>query len=50
VSADSNESGTLDRQEFAALLQTAKVGLTDRQIRRLLAECDENEDGVIEYR
>ncbi|GFH29458.1 uncharacterized protein HaLaN_28114, partial [Haematococcus lacustris] len=40
----------LDRQEFARVLQSANMNITDRQMREVLAEADENEDDVIQYK
>jgi hypothetical protein len=50
MAADKDNSGALDRKEFAAVLATANIGVTPRQVRQLLAECDEDDNGVIEYR
>ena len=50
LEADDDESGYLDRAEFKRLLSSAELGLTSRDIEDVMAECDENEDGVIEYR
>lgn len=47
--ADDNGNGTLDRQEFAAVLQNGRLGLSSQIVDRVLAEADDNEDGVIEY-
>lgn len=43
-------AGYLDRTEFASVMKSAKLGLNKKQIRKICAEADENEDGVIEYR
>lgn len=50
MAADKDKSGALDRKEFTAVLMNANLGVTPRHVRQLLADCDENEDGVIEYR
>ena len=47
--ADDNGNGSLDRQEFASVLQNGRLGLASQIVDRVLAEADENEDGVIEY-
>lgn len=46
---DEDQSGFLDRQEFKKCLASARLGLTSREINTIMAEVDENEDGVIEY-
>lgn len=48
--ADANGDGTLDRQEFAAVLATSRLGLSQQVIDRVLAEADDNADGVIQYK
>lgn len=48
--ADANGDGTLDRQEFAAVLATSRLGLSQQIIDRVLAEADDNADGVIQYK
>jgi hypothetical protein len=47
--ADTDNIGTLDRSEFAAVLKHQRLGLSDRMIDRMLAETDDNDDGVIQY-
>lgn len=47
--ADKDKSGTLDRSEFATLLCQSKLGLSDKLINTMLAEADDNADGVISY-
>ena len=32
------------------MFQESDLGLTKKDIRNVMAECDENDDGVIEYR
>lgn len=49
-SADEDGSGTLDREEFARCLREVAVDLTDDEINYLLANVDENDDGVIDFR
>jgi len=49
-SADADGSGTLDREEFARCLRDVAVDLTDDEINYLLANVDENDDGVIDFR
>ena len=48
--ADDDGNGYLDRKEFKKVLQESDLGLTKKDIRNVMAECDENEDNVIEYR
>lgn len=47
--ADKDGSGSLDRTEFAALMATASLGLSESEIKLLLAESDENADGSVSY-
>ncbi len=50
--ADRDGNGYLDRQEFKAVFQSLKeeLGLSNKVIKQIMAEADENDDGVIEYR
>eukprot|EP01047_Picozoa_sp_COSAG01_P090047 COSAG01_NODE_21990_length_877_cov_0.775064_1_plen_119_part_10 len=48
--ADDDGNGYLDRGEFKRVLQDSDLGLSKKDIRNVMAECDENDDGVIEYR
>ncbi|PNW81221.1 hypothetical protein CHLRE_07g347050v5 [Chlamydomonas reinhardtii] len=50
IEADADRSGFLDRHEFTAVLRNANLKLSDRQIRQILAEADENDDDVIQYK
>ncbi|KXZ53746.1 hypothetical protein GPECTOR_6g663 [Gonium pectorale] len=50
MDADTDRSGFLDRQEFTHVLKNANLKLTDRSIRQILAEADENDDDVIQYK
>mmetsp|Transcript_17945 Transcript_17945/g.32766 ORF Transcript_17945/g.32766 Transcript_17945/m.32766 type:complete len:475 (+) Transcript_17945:89-1513(+) len=50
IQADLDQSGYLDRQELSGVLRDAKLNLTERQIRQILSEADENEDNVIQYK
>ena len=47
--ADKDGNGYLDNQEFSALLDTAELYLDESEKRQLLAMCDVNQDGRIEY-
>lgn len=49
VEADVDGSGALSYKEFKTVLKTASLGLTKEEIRRLLMEGDENDDGTIDY-
>ena len=40
----------MDRKEFKRCLSSAELGLGKKDIKKLMAEADENEDGVLEYR
>eukprot|EP00232_Nephroselmis_pyriformis_P004517 CAMPEP_0182912656 /NCGR_PEP_ID=MMETSP0034_2-20130328/37628_1 /TAXON_ID=156128 /ORGANISM="Nephroselmis pyriformis, Strain CCMP717" /LENGTH=481 /DNA_ID=CAMNT_0025049335 /DNA_START=86 /DNA_END=1527 /DNA_ORIENTATION=- len=50
MEADGDHNGYLDRHEFKLVMQSANLGLSKKDIRAIMAECDENDDGVIEYR
>jgi Ca2+-binding EF-hand superfamily protein len=50
LAADDDGNGYLDRKEFKRVLKEADLGLGKKDIRNVMAECDENEDGVIEYK
>mmetsp|Transcript_22818 Transcript_22818/g.63087 ORF Transcript_22818/g.63087 Transcript_22818/m.63087 type:complete len:483 (+) Transcript_22818:400-1848(+) len=50
LEADLDHSGYLDRHEFHNVLRSANLNLNDQQLRQILAEADENEDNVIQYR
>ena len=43
-------SGYLDRYELSNVLKASNLNLTERQVRQVLAEADENDDNVIQYR
>jgi Ca2+-binding EF-hand superfamily protein len=47
--ADTDGNGTLDRCEFAAVLRSQNIGISERLVNRMLADADDNEDGVIQY-
>jgi Ca2+-binding EF-hand superfamily protein len=47
---DADQNGHLDRREFKNVMHTAKLGLSKKEIRRLMAEADEDGNGMIEYR
>lgn len=50
LEADADGSGYLDRREFQTVLNAGEFKLSKREINAILAEVDENDDGVIEYR
>lgn len=50
IDADADRSGFLDRNEFTHVLRNASLNLTDRQMRQILSEADENDDDVIQYK
>ncbi|GAX81847.1 hypothetical protein CEUSTIGMA_g9275.t1 [Chlamydomonas eustigma] len=50
LAADTDQSGFLDRSEFTQVLKSANLNLSNKVIRQILAEADENEDNVIEYK
>merc|ERR1719316_2552863 len=47
--ADQDQTGTLSYKEFKEVVQTAQLGFSKNEIRRMLMEADENEDGYIDY-
>lgn len=49
--ADADGNGVLDRSEFKLVFVNLKdeLGLNDKDILKIMAEADENEDGQIEY-
>eukprot|EP00937_MAST-01D_sp_MAST-1D-sp2_P002311 g2311.t1 len=51
LDADADGNGVLDRGEFKKVFSDLKeeLGLSNKDIRRIMAEADENADGVIEY-
>jgi len=51
VDADADGNGVLDRKEFKSVFIGLKeeLSLTDKDVLRIMAEADENEDGQIEY-
>jgi len=46
---DVDGNGALDHKEFRSLLESAALGLSAKEVKRIMAEADENEDGRIEY-
>jgi len=49
MEADQDQTGTLSYKEFKEVVQTAQLGFSKNEIRRMLMEADENEDGYIDY-
>merc|ERR1712164_216622 len=49
LEADRDNSGTLSYKEFKEVIQTSRLGFSKQEIRRMLMEADENEDGYIDY-
>jgi len=47
--ADQDGSGTLSYKEFKEVIQTSKLSFSKQEIRRMLMEADENEDGYVDY-
>ncbi|KAG8461771.1 hypothetical protein KFE25_001389 [Diacronema lutheri] len=47
--ADKDGNGVLDQREFKALISTSALGLRAVELRRLLAEIDEDDDGNVSY-
>ena len=50
--ADADGNGFLDRKEFKQVFVSLKeeLGLSNKVIKQIMAEADENDDGAIEYR
>jgi len=46
---DADRSGFLDHQEFEKAMRNCGIPFTETQIRMLMAACDVNEDGTIQY-
>eukprot|EP00951_Prasinocladus_malaysianus_P016547 scaffold129015_cov43-Prasinocladus_malaysianus.AAC.1 len=42
-------SPTLDTKEFREVLRASRLALTQKDMRRIMAEVDENADGTIDY-
>ena len=49
MAADIDGSNTLSLSEFKEVMRMADLGLSDREVSRVLAEADVNDDGVIDY-
>ncbi|QDZ23340.1 hypothetical protein HOP50_10g58780 [Chloropicon primus] len=49
LSADKDGNGYLDRKEFQDVLRSTDLNLSKRDYRKIMIECDENDDGCIEY-
>ena len=47
---DKDNSGTISADELRLCLQSEDQTLTDEEISKLIAEVDENNDGLIDYR
>ena len=47
--ADTDQSGALSMKEFKEVIRLANLGLSDREVGRLLAEADVTQDGEIDY-
>jgi Ca2+-binding EF-hand superfamily protein len=47
--SDTDQSGYLDRREFLSALREADIGLTKKEIVNLMAEVDEDKNGLISY-
>jgi len=47
--ADKDSSGALDHKEFKEVLHMADLGLSEREVKRVMAEADFNDDGEISY-
>ena len=47
--SDKGGNGALDQKEFKALMATSSLGLRPTELRRLLAEADEDADGNVSY-
>ena len=49
IEADRDGSGALSLQEFKSALTMAQLGLSDREVKRVMMEADVNDDGEISY-
>ena len=49
MAADADQNGYLDRREFQDVLKSTDLNLSKRDYRKIMIECDENDDGCIEY-
>merc|ERR1711959_5829 len=49
IEADVDGSGTLSYKEFKRVIETAQFGFSKEEVRRMLMEGDENDDGTIDY-
>jgi len=49
IDADMDKNGLLDRKEFMTVLSSTQLGLTDSQIKKIMAELDEDHDGKLSY-
>ena len=49
LEADADQNGYLDRTEFQNVLRSADLKLTKKDYRKIMLECDENDDGCIDY-
>jgi len=49
LTADKDQNGYLDRKEFQDVLRSTDLNLSRRDYRKIMIECDENDDGCIEY-
>eukprot|EP00239_Pterosperma_sp_CCMP1384_P001090 CAMPEP_0197856106 /NCGR_PEP_ID=MMETSP1438-20131217/27912_1 /TAXON_ID=1461541 /ORGANISM="Pterosperma sp., Strain CCMP1384" /LENGTH=454 /DNA_ID=CAMNT_0043471453 /DNA_START=104 /DNA_END=1468 /DNA_ORIENTATION=+ len=47
---DVDSNGCLDRKEFKAAMRSSELGFNTKEIRAIMAEADENGDGLIEYK
>ena len=49
IEADTDGSGALNPTEFKNVLKMADIGLSDREVKRVMAEADFNDDGEVSY-
>jgi len=49
VEYDVDKNGVLDRKELKTLLKGSEMNLSDNLVREILAEADENDDGLVSY-
>eukprot|EP00898_Chlorokybus_atmophyticus_P006085 jgi/Chlat1/6478/Chrsp45S06056 len=50
MKADVDRSGGLDAREFRNVMKHKALHLSDKEVRAVMAECDENDDGILQYR
>ncbi|KAJ1403074.1 hypothetical protein B484DRAFT_302166, partial [Ochromonadaceae sp. CCMP2298] len=47
--ADDDDSGSLTFDEFQVLMEQVELGISPQELRFVISEADENENGVVDY-